>query len=140
MDLFGPSLPVFRAFLAPFFALLIIGTWLLAREVLRPRSALLATFVVATLPIVTNYSRKWDTQFFAAAATPLGLYLALRCLRSPSPRLLLALGLWHSASGSHQDWKPSRCSSSSNVATWSDPVAWKWLWIQSASPSSLINN
>ena len=40
-----------------------------------------------------------------------------------------------SASGSrtqqqalYQDRKPSRCSSSSNVATWSDPVAWKWLW------------
>ena len=32
----------------------------------------------------------------------------------------------------YQDLKPSRWNSSSNVATWSDPVAWKWLWIRNA--------
>ena len=37
--------------------------------------ALLACFITATLPVVINYSRKWDTQFHAAAMTPLGLYL-----------------------------------------------------------------
>ncbi len=79
---FGSSATVFRLSNLPFLLLLVFGTYLLARELSGPRLAVLAAFVVGTLPIVTNYSRKWDIQFHAAALTPLGLYLALRALRS----------------------------------------------------------
>jgi len=82
MGTFGRSSTVFRLANLPFLLLLVFGTYLLARELSGPRLAVLAAFVVGTLPIVTNYSRKWDIQFHAAALTPLGLYLGLRALRS----------------------------------------------------------
>jgi hypothetical protein len=82
MGTFGRSVTVFRLANLPFLLLLVFGTYLLARELSGARLAVLAAFVVGTLPIVTNYSRKWDIQFHAAALTPLGLYLGLRALRS----------------------------------------------------------
>jgi len=82
MGTFGRSATVFRISNLPFLLLLVMGTYLLARELSGPKLAVLAAFVVGTLPIVTNYSRKWDIQFHAAALTPLGLYLGLRALRS----------------------------------------------------------
>ena len=44
----------------------------------------------------------------------------------------LGAGLAGLSRCAYQDLKPSRWNSSSNVATWSDPVAWKWLWIRNA--------
>ena len=82
LGIFGPSQTVFRLSNLPFLLLLVFGSYLLARELSSPRLAVLAAFVVGTLPIVTNYSRKWDIQFHAAALTPLGLYLGLRALRA----------------------------------------------------------
>ncbi len=79
---FGSSQAVFRLSNLPFLLLLLFGSYLLARELSGPRLAILSAFVVGTLPIVTNYSRKWDIQFHAAALTPLGLYLGLRALRA----------------------------------------------------------
>jgi hypothetical protein len=79
---FGTSQTFFRLSNLPFLLLLVFGSYLLARELSGPRLAILAAFVVGTLPIVTNYSRKWDIQFHAAALTPLGLYLGLRALRA----------------------------------------------------------
>lgn len=84
MDILGASRLVFRLANLPFLLLLVAGTWLLARELLGHRLALLAAFLAATLPVVINYSHKWDTQFHAAALTPFGLFLLLRCLRGTS--------------------------------------------------------
>lgn len=82
LGVFGRTQTVFRLSNLPFLLLLVFGSYLLARELSGPRLAILAAFVVGTLPIVTNYSRKWDIQFHAAALTPLGLYLGLRALRA----------------------------------------------------------
>lgn len=105
MDLFGGIRAVFRAVGLPFLLLLVLGTWAFAREVLPPRAALLSAFVCATLPAVLNSSRKWDTQFHAAALTPLGLYLLLRCLRGTGAtwRGWAVLGLWQ---GLRLYWHP----------------------------------
>jgi len=79
---FGPSRAMFRLTNLPFLLLLVWGTFLLASEFATRRMALLSAFVVGTLPIVVNYSRKWDVQFHAAALTPIALYLGLRALRT----------------------------------------------------------
>ena len=71
-----------------------LGTFLVARELSEPRLALLAVFVVGTLPIVLNYSRKWDIQFHAACLVPFGLWLAIRALRDGRHRWWVAFGLW----------------------------------------------
>lgn len=94
---FGRSRFVFRATNLPFLLLLVLGTWLLAREFGSDRMALLAAFVVANLPVVINYSRKWDIQFHAASLTPVGLWLALAALRAGGRRaslLWIAFGAW----------------------------------------------
>ena len=51
------------------------------------------------------------------------------CLVGQAILFFLPRALWLSLAphSAHQDSKPSRCNSSSSVATWSDPVAWKWL-------------
>ena len=82
MGSFGVSRFVFRAANAPWLFLLLFGTFLLARELTGPRLAFLAVFLVGTLPIVLNYSRKWDIQFHAACLVPFGLWLGLRALQS----------------------------------------------------------
>ena len=97
MGTLGPSRFMFRATNLPFLLLLLVGTYLVARELASVRLALLATFVVANLPMVINYSRKWDIQFHAAALTPLGLWLALAAARSEgarATRLWVLFGLW----------------------------------------------
>ena len=93
---FGISRFVLRAANAPWLFLLLFGTFLLARELSGPRLALLAVFIVGTLPIVLNYSRKWDIQFHAACLVPLGLWLGIRALRAThgAGRWWLAFGAW----------------------------------------------
>ncbi len=91
---FGVSRFWLRAANAPWLFLLLFGTFLLARELSGPRLALLAVFMVGSLPIVLNYSRKWDIQFHAACLVPFGLWLAVRALRDGRLRWWLAFGLW----------------------------------------------
>jgi len=88
---FGSSRFVYRATNLPFLLLLVLGTYLLGRELASTRLALLAAFVVGNLPMMINYSRKWDIQFHAAALTPLGLWLAVAAFRSEGAR---ATRLW----------------------------------------------
>jgi hypothetical protein len=97
MGTFGPSRFVYRASNLPFLLLLLVGTYLVARELAGVRLALVAAFVVGNLPMVINYSRKWDIQFHAAALTPLGIWLALAACRSEgarATRLWVFFGLW----------------------------------------------
>ena len=94
---FGSSRFVYRATNLPFLLLLILGTYLLAKELASVRLALLSAFVVGNLPMVINYSRKWDIQFHAAALTPFGIWLALAACRSEgarATRLWILFGLW----------------------------------------------
>ncbi len=94
---FGRSRFVFRAANLPFYLLLIVGTWLLARQLASERLAILAAFATANLPMMINYSRKWDIQFHAACLAPLGLALGIAALRSEgvkSRRLWIAFGAW----------------------------------------------
>ncbi len=79
---FGTSRFVFRLANLPFLLLLVFGTYAMARLYRGHALALLATWTVATLPILTNYSRKWDIQFHAAAWTPITLAVALQVLRA----------------------------------------------------------
>lgn len=93
----GPSRFAFRAANLPWLLLLITGTWLLARDLIGRSAADLSAFVVATLPLIIQASRKWDTQFHAASLTPFGLWLAVRALRAPGGgprRLWVGLGAW----------------------------------------------
>lgn len=80
----------------PFLLLLVIGTWLLARE-LGARRPGLAALAIAATPLVVNASRKWDIQFHAASLTPLGLWLLVAALRRPGRAgagFWIALGAW----------------------------------------------
>lgn len=77
----GWSRAVIRLGNLPWLLLLLVGTWLLARELSEPRLALLAAFLVGTLPVVQHMSRKWFPHFFAAAAAPLAMALVLIALR-----------------------------------------------------------
>lgn len=77
---FGWSNTSIRLSNGPWLLLLLLGTWLAARELSEPRLALLAAFLVATLPVVLHMSRKWFPHFFAAALAPLALFLLLRAL------------------------------------------------------------
>lgn len=91
LGLFGESVAVFRLANLPFVLLLVLGTWLLARE-LRVRHPGLVAFAVATLPLAVHASRKWDLQFHAAALTPFGLWLGVLALRRVRPRWWLLFG------------------------------------------------
>ncbi len=64
----------------PWLLVLLVGTYLAARELAEPRLALLATWLVGTLPLVVHMSRKWFPHLHAAALAPLALWLALRLL------------------------------------------------------------
>ena len=94
---FGRSRFVFRASNLPFYLLLVFGTWLLARQLASDRLAVIAAFATANVPMVINYSRKWDIQFHAACLAPLGLALGLAALRADGKharKLWLAFGAW----------------------------------------------
>jgi hypothetical protein len=94
---FGASRFNLRASNLPFLLLLVGGTWLLGRELGGDRLGVLAAFVVGNLPIVLNMSRKFFFHFHAAALAPLGLYLAVRLIRSGDVDrrgLWAAFGLW----------------------------------------------
>jgi hypothetical protein len=94
---FGRTRFVYRATNLPFLLLLVLGTWLLARQLASEKLALLAAFVTACVPMIINYSRKWDIQFHAAALTPIGLWLGIAALRADGRRatkLWIGFGLW----------------------------------------------
>ena len=94
---FGHSRFVFRATNLPFLLLFALGTYLMAKELAGPRLALLAAFVASNVPMVINYSRKWDIQFHAAALTPIGIWLAIAALRADGRRALklwVGFGVW----------------------------------------------
>ena len=88
---FGPSITAFRLASLPFLLLLLLGSYLAAREVAGHRAALFATFVVATLPGVVAHSRTWIVFFHAMGLSALALFLALRLLRSSGRK---SLPLW----------------------------------------------
>jgi len=93
---FGASRTVFRLVGLPFLLLTVLATYLAGRELLGHRAGLLAALVVSTLPMVVNYSRKFDIMFHAMALSALALFLALRVLGRPERRtwaLWIALGV-----------------------------------------------
>ena len=91
LGIFGENVTVLRLANLPFALLLVLGSWLLARD-LRVRHPGLVAFVVATLPLVVHASRKWDLQFHAAALTPLGLWLGVLALQRLRLRWWLLFG------------------------------------------------
>ncbi len=89
LQLFGTSLRVFRLALVPFLLLLLWATYRAGRELVGHRFGLLAAFVVGTLPVVLNYSRKWEPGLPNAALAALSVYLVIRVVRRPG-----SLGAW----------------------------------------------
>ena len=92
----GASRAVFRLVGLPFLLAIVLATYLAGREVLGHRGGLLAAFVVSSLPMVVNYSRKFDIMFHAVALSALALFLALRVLGRPERRtwvLWIVLGV-----------------------------------------------
>ena len=69
----------------PWLLLLLLGTWAATRELADHRTALLAVWIVGTLPVVVHMSRKWFPHLHAAAWAPIALWLVLR-LRDPARR------------------------------------------------------
>lgn len=61
IDYFG-----LRLFNLPFFLLMIAGVYATGRLLIHRRFGLLCAFIIATLPLYDNFSRKTDLQFFVA--------------------------------------------------------------------------
>ena len=83
---FGPTRLGFRLGNLPFVALLVLGTWLLGRQIGGPWVGLLAALLVIGLPTVVVHSRKFAPPWHAAALTPLAWGLLLMALRTPGRR------------------------------------------------------
>lgn|GEM_PF-3281361 len=79
---FGWNEQTLRLANLPWALLLVVGTWLLGRELGSVRAALLSAFIVSTLPVFVQLSRKFFIQFHAAALVPLSLAIALSLLRT----------------------------------------------------------
>jgi hypothetical protein len=77
----GPSRLGFRLINLPFLVLLILGTWLLGRQIGGARVGLVAALLVVGIPSMIVHSRKFAPPWHAAALTPLSwalLFMALR--------------------------------------------------------------
>mgnify|MGYP006928185856 CR=1 FL=1 len=81
LDRFGTSRFVYRMVNLPFLLALILGTWLLARQLGGPGMALLAVVLVLSVPVMVHHGRKFNPPFFTAALTPLSWALFLLALR-----------------------------------------------------------
>jgi len=81
---FGWNEVTLRLANVPWVLLLVLGTWALGRQVGSVRMALLAAFVVSTLPVSVHMSRKFFIHYHAAALVPVTLALALHIARSPA--------------------------------------------------------
>lgn len=95
MLVLGPSLLVFRGVNLLFFALLLGSTYAVGRQLRSHRFGLLVMTLVAWMPGMLLYARKWEPMFHGAAFSALGWALALRCLSPDAARLRwpwLALG------------------------------------------------
>ncbi len=93
---FGPSLLVFRGVNLLFFALLMGSTYSIGRQLRSHRFGLLVMALVAWMPGMLVYARKWEPMFHGAALSALAWALALRCLSPDATRLRwpwLALGI-----------------------------------------------
>jgi hypothetical protein len=75
---------VYRLVNLPFLVLLVVGAWWLGRQVGGPRVALAAAWLVAVMPVMVVYSRKFAPPWHAASLTPLCWALLLFTLRSRS--------------------------------------------------------
>jgi len=96
LHVFGASTTTFRLSTLPFLLLLIAGTYWAGRVLLGHRFGLMAGFVVGTLPVIINCSRKWEPMFHAAAISVLALVMVVQLVRHPTGRRLeiwLAFGL-----------------------------------------------
>lgn len=92
----GPSLLVFRGVNLLFWGLLVGSSYAIGRQLRSHRFGLLLMVLVAWLPSMLLYTRKWDPMFHGAALSALSWALALRCLRPDALRLRwpwVALGL-----------------------------------------------
>mgnify|MGYP000167719104 CR=1 FL=1 len=74
----GWSRALLRASNIPWLVLFTLGVWLLAREVMDPRLALLAAFLALSAPVTVHMSRKFFLHFHAAALQPIALLLVVR--------------------------------------------------------------
>jgi hypothetical protein len=61
-----------------FFALLVVATWALAARLANPRAGLLAAFVVATAPGITDYVRQYQFAVPSAALFTAAIFAQLR--------------------------------------------------------------
>jgi|GEM_PF-1345777 len=94
--LLGPSLWVFKGINLLFWALLVGSIYAVGRQLRSHRFGLLAMLLVAWLPGVLVYARKWEPMFHGSAFSALAWALSLRCLAPDAARLRwpwVALGL-----------------------------------------------
>ncbi|MCO4773709.1 MAG: glycosyltransferase family 39 protein, partial [Deltaproteobacteria bacterium] len=95
MVLLGPSLLVFRGINLLFWALLVGSTYAVGRQLRSHRLGLVAMTLVAWMPGMLAYARKWEPMFHGSAFSAFAWALALRCLAPDAARLRwpwLALG------------------------------------------------
>jgi len=81
--LFGIDFFRFHLFGLPFYLLLILGVYAIGRLLVHRPFGLLCAFVVATLPLYDNFSRKTDFQFFVAVYLVWAEFFLLKMLTSP---------------------------------------------------------
>ncbi|HPQ68617.1 MAG TPA: glycosyltransferase family 39 protein [bacterium] len=73
----------FHLFGLPFYLLMILGAYATGRLLAHRSFGLLCAFIVATLPLYDNFSRKTDLQFFVAVYLVWANFFVLKILTSP---------------------------------------------------------
>jgi len=88
------NLTLFRLFTFVFYLLLILAGYRIGDRLANKKVGLLCAFVLATLPVFDNYSRKFDLQFHAAVMALWAYYYALTIFKTTwTSRHSLLLGL-----------------------------------------------
>ncbi|MCP4868303.1 MAG: hypothetical protein GY898_06265 [Proteobacteria bacterium] len=77
----GPTRFAYRMANLPFVLMLVLGTWLLGRQLGGPRVGLGAVALVCSLPLMVNHSHKFIANWHAAALTPMAWALLLIALK-----------------------------------------------------------
>jgi len=125
----GVSRAVFRGANLPFLLLLVLGTWLLGRQLGGARVGLLAALLVVGIPSMLNHSRKFAPPWHAAALTPLTwalLLLAARLKGRGAWGAAVAAGFLQGARAyTHPIVYPDIAVSSLAVLAWSGTRYWR---------------
>lgn len=92
---FGWSRLSIRLHSLPWLLALVLGAWGAARAVTADaRLAALSAWLVGTLPLTVQLSRKWFPHFFAAALAALALWAALAAVRRVASKESVPVALW----------------------------------------------